>query len=192
MASRPTALLSVAAAIPLVISIRDSFYSLCKVQGSSMEPTLKDGDILLMRKADFPVLRRWGIGTGRHDGPDKSTMRKDLLTVKKTYDSDGDDENENERISNLLMRSRRLREYEYQDHVARESSLVWFRSPPWPMKGQIVTYRSPYRYPTELCIKRVVGVAGQVVSIVTVRYVPYQPLFAGVRVHCRCTFCLRQ
>ena len=146
-----------------------------------MEPSLKNGDILLVRKADFPGLRRFLLGiigsTGSRDGPNrkKSMMTQDIvLSVNKTYDSNkdnddnNDDTNNNEKesdgTSNLVLRNRRLREYEYQDHVARESSSVWFRSPPWPMKGQIVTYRSPYQYPTELCIKRVVGVAGQVVG----------------------------
>lgn len=132
-----------------------------------MEPSLKHGDILLIRKADFPVLRRFGIGSS--SGPDKSTMAQDILDVGSKHSNNGgndddDDENVEDRISNLIMRNRRLREYEYQDHIARESASVWFRSPPWPIKGQIVTYRSPYQYPTELCIKRVVGVAGQIVS----------------------------
>ena len=131
-----------------------------------MEPSLKHGDILLIRKADFPVLRRLGIG-GNNSGPNnKSTMAQDIWDVgKNNNNEDEDDENVEDRIANLVMRSRRLREYEYQDHIERESASIWFRSPPWPIKGQIVTYRSPYQYPTELCIKRVVGVAGQVVSI---------------------------
>ena len=147
------ALLSAAAALPLVICMRDSFFSLCEVQGSSMEPNLKHGGILLIRRADFPILRGFG------DGPDKRTIAKDILDIKET-----DDEHDTS-LSSLVMKSRRLRECEYQHHLARENSSVWFRCPPWPMRGQIVTYRSPYQYPTELCIKRVVGVAGQVVSM---------------------------
>ena len=48
-----------------------------------------------------------------------------------------------------------------QHHLARHDSTGWFRSPPWPMRGLIVTYRSPYQYPSELRVKRVVDVAGQ-------------------------------
>jgi hypothetical protein len=39
--------------LPIVIWMHDTFVSFCRVQGSSMEPTLQHGDIVLVRKSDF-------------------------------------------------------------------------------------------------------------------------------------------
>jgi len=128
-----------------------------------MEPSLKDGDLLLIRKADFPVLRRLRGNSTDHD----LAVAKERLDRSNQRDNDavGDDINKDVTpVCDLLRRSRRLREYEYQQHLARESAAVWIRSPPWPLKGQIVTYKSPNQFPTEVCVKRVVGLSGQVVS----------------------------
>jgi len=38
--------------LPVAIWITDCMYSTCRVRGTSMEPTLKDGDVLLVRKSD--------------------------------------------------------------------------------------------------------------------------------------------
>lgn len=141
--SSKSTMISLAAAFPLFVCVKDSFYSLCRVKGSSMEPNLRDGDLLLIRKADFPVLRCFS----------SNDEHQHLL----------DETNLND-VSGPLMRRRRLREYEYQHAMLKGDEGLWFRSPPWPQRGQVVTYRSPYKYPPEFCIKRVIGVAGQVVS----------------------------
>ncbi|CAB9513557.1 Signal peptidase, peptidase S26 [Seminavis robusta] len=132
-------LLSLAAAFPLLVCVRDTTFSLCRVHGSSMEPNLKHGDILVIRKADFPLLRR-----------QKGNVDESLLE-----DIHGEDDE---------TKTRRVREYEFQHFMAKEDATVWARWPPWPLRGQIVTYRSPDVYPPHLVIKRVVGVAGQVVE----------------------------
>ena len=127
-----------------------------------MEPSLKDGDILLIRKADFPIFRWYGP-THKKNSEDDNIFAK-----ISNYDNDDGDNNLDD-VSGPLMRSRRLREYEYQHHLAQHDAAVWWRCPPWPLRGQIVTYRSPYKYPPELCIKRVVGIAGQVVRNICIR-----------------------
>jgi len=152
--------LSVVAAYPLMVCVKDTFFSVCSVRGSSMEPTLKNGDILLIRKSDFPGLRRYWSAKNKN---------QDILMDGPGEDEDGVSKiNSNNlgSVSSAMMRSRILREYEYQQHLERHDSSVWIRCPPWPMRGQIVTYRSPYKYPPELCIKRVIGVAGQVVGAI--------------------------
>ena len=40
------------ASLPLTVWVRDSLVDVCRVQGTSMEPVLRDGDILLVRKCD--------------------------------------------------------------------------------------------------------------------------------------------
>lgn len=132
-----------------------------------MEPSLKNGDILLIRRADFPAFRTSiGFGGGGSESTRTTTTTTKSDKAASTHD-DSSDENDDDKIqsiSDLIRRSRQMREVEYQHHRARENSSVWFRCPPSPMKGQIVTYRSPYQYPTELCVKRVVGVEGQVIE----------------------------
>jgi signal peptidase I len=49
---------TVVASLPLVLWGRDNFYSLVRVQGASMEPTLQQGDVVLVRKADKGALPR--------------------------------------------------------------------------------------------------------------------------------------
>ena len=46
------ALTSAVAALPVFVWAHDSLYSVCRVRGASMEPTLKDGDVVLVRKSD--------------------------------------------------------------------------------------------------------------------------------------------
>jgi signal peptidase I len=155
-------LVSLAAAVPLLVFFRDNVLSLCKVQGSSMEPTLKNGDILLIRKADFPILGRIGrrLGVGY-----KSDIDESLL-----------DNNDN---ADEETKRRRLREYEFQHFASRENAGVWVRWPPSPVKGQIITYRSPDAYPPDLVIKRVIGVSGQVVSDDNIAYKKASPALSA-------------
>lgn len=140
-------LVSLVAAVPLLVCFRDNMFSLCKVQGSSMEPTLQNGDVLLVRKADFPIVGRMGRRIGvRYN---RSDVDESLLTNNDTLEEE--------------TKKRRLREYEFQHFAARENAGVWARWPPSPARGQIITYRSPDAYPPDLVIKRVIGLAGQVV-----------------------------
>lgn len=128
-----------------LIAFKDSFFWLMKVSGSSMEPSLKNGDILLVRKADFPLWRRWLRSSPRTD--DDSFWKEDPNDKSKPS-----------------MRDRRVREYEYQQSLERHRSGFPYVYPPTPLRGQIVSYRSPNNYPYELCIKRVIAVSGQVVA----------------------------
>ena len=116
-----------------------------------MEPNLKNGDLLLIRKADFPILR-WFSSSDKDE-------HAHLLDESGLND-----------VSGPMIRRRRLREYEYQHAMAKGDEGLWFRCPPWPQRGQVVTYRSPYKYPSELCVKRVIGVSGQVVRTEVQQY----------------------
>jgi signal peptidase I len=142
-------LVSFVAAVPLLVCFRDNMFSLCKVQGSSMEPTLQNGDILLIRKADFPIMGRVMMACNNSN---------------KTHDNNDNDNDVNDDKLEEETKKRRLRENEFQRFAARENQAVWVRWPPSPMRGQIITYKSPDAYPPDLVIKRVIGLAGQVVS----------------------------
>ena len=46
---------------PIVVWAHDSFFSVCRIRGKSMEPTLYCGDIVVVRK------NRMGFGNDGHD-----------------------------------------------------------------------------------------------------------------------------
>ena len=142
MAKAPRALGWTMATVPLVITFKDSFFWIMSVKGSSMEPTFQSGDLLLVRKADFPLWRRW---------------------VSKEVD-DGFWKEDPSDTSVPSLRDRRIRDYEFQQSLVQNNRAI-YQSPPTAMRGQIVSYWSPYKYPPEKCVKRVVAVAGQVVSV---------------------------
>ena len=41
--------------IPVAVTFHDFFYSIHRVHGRSMEPTLQDGDLILVRRFDWPA-----------------------------------------------------------------------------------------------------------------------------------------
>lgn len=47
---------TVLASLPLALWARDSLFGVCRVKGTSMEPSLRDGDIVLVRKCDSGAL----------------------------------------------------------------------------------------------------------------------------------------
>lgn len=142
LSKAPRALCWTAATIPFVVTVKDCFFWIMSVKGGSMEPTLQSGDLLLVRKADFPIWRRWSGNSNN----------------KKLDESFWDEKD-------AAVRERRIRDYEFQQSLLQNNSAI-YQSPPTAIRGQIVSYLSPYKYPPEKCVKRVVAVAGQVVSVV--------------------------
>lgn len=47
--------------VPLTIYFADNFFSVHRVKGTSMEPALKDGDLLLVRRSDLLPGRRMAM-----------------------------------------------------------------------------------------------------------------------------------
>ena len=48
----PRGLSTLALSFPVAVWVNDSIFSLYTVRGTSMEPSLRDGDVILVRKAD--------------------------------------------------------------------------------------------------------------------------------------------
>jgi len=150
---------STVAAVPLAIYFHDSYYSFVRVNGTSMEPTLKHGDLLLIRKSDNPW---WSQLTKIA----KHNFKKYVLE-KDNEDMDEEDSEPPERI----LERRTLKDYERQ-HCSTAPSLQI--KPPLALSGDIVVYKDPqYFYhmnERRLSVKRVVGLGGQVVMVPTSRY----------------------
>lgn len=125
---------------PLVIWSNDSFFSLCRVRRSSMEPTLFPGDILVVRKADG-FWQRWKLPAimGGTIGDERQT---------------DDDERSIER--------ERVLAYE-REHCNSNGSVGLLRKPPTPLTGDIVVLKDPEKYPGQWIVERVVAIGGETV-----------------------------
>lgn len=138
---------SAVAALPLAIWLHDNFFSLCLVRGSSMEPTLFDGDILVVRKSDG-FWQRW-------TRPDNDTTLN------------GDDRREDQKITQSAnkrwaIERKHMLAYE-REHCNSNGSIGLLRKPPIPIKEDIVVFKDPGKYPDRWNIKRAVAFGGQLV-----------------------------
>lgn len=133
---------STLAAIPLMIWAQDSLASLYVVRGSSMEPSLKSGDIVVLRKADG-FWQRW-------------TRHRDI-------------ENDSGEDPERIVQRRRQIELEISQCHSNGPSRILQR-PPLPVVGDIVVYQDPTEYPVKYSIKRVVGLGAQIVMMPSNRY----------------------
>jgi signal peptidase I len=67
------------AALPFLTAIRDTTFSFATVQGESMAPTLKSGDVVLVRRRDFPLLLGLITGGETKDDVQKRVDRNDWM-----------------------------------------------------------------------------------------------------------------
>jgi signal peptidase I len=118
-----------------------------------MEPTLFDGDIVVVRKADG-LWQRW--------------TRSWPSTLNVIHPPKGiqpvllDDPLSSSCYAWAVERSHVL-QYE-KEHCQSNPRTGWVRSPPVPVTGNIVVFQDPELYPSQWNIKRVHGLGGQTVS----------------------------
>ena len=175
------AIQSIVATIPLVIYFRDEFYSITHVKGTSMEPTIRHGDMLLVRKRDagsvvLNILYSIGylksssssssasVSSGNTNNraevkeEDKSSTRSTRLPSG--YDDD--------RIQALRYRLENTND----STSSTSNAQYWLISPsylrPLILPGHVVVYQNPYRF-QESVVNRVVGVGGQRIATRTTK-----------------------
>jgi signal peptidase I len=136
MTSSPnTAWKTAAASLPLFLWVRDSFFGVCHVRGTSMEPALQDGDFVLVRKCESGVLA--------------NAMVRFLWSGSVVQD-----DQETERA--------RLRRYEQLQGTSRYVPMSRsYECPPTALSGHVAICKNPDDFPGDYCVKRVVGVGGQ-------------------------------
>lgn len=141
------------ASLPAALWFRDSLFGFSRVHGTSMEPTLKDGDMILVRKADRGVLVESLVSLV--GGRKKSTDPNKNNTAAHPAATDADTERAQ------LLRSEVNRGLLRYSPVAK-----WYERPPAALTGHVVVYESPRTaFPTEMAVKRVVGLGGQYVVV---------------------------
>uniref|UniRef100_A0A7S4MNR6 Mitochondrial inner membrane protease subunit n=1 Tax=Odontella aurita TaxID=265563 RepID=A0A7S4MNR6_9STRA len=184
---RPAPLLStLALTLPFAIYVRDDYCSAHVVRGSSMEPSLRDGDVVLVCRADlFPGFRRSWLET---------LWRRCAEAVGLAQEEEGEremtprEEEERRRDEIDLKKARRIARRDdvgisvgsgdgNELHDRGVFSAVATR-PVTILPGDVILFRSP-RYtfaPVRYDVKRVLGLGGQRVrttsDLRSVEYVP--------------------
>lgn len=68
----PTRFRTALASVPALLYCRDQLYGLCRVEGSSMEPSLRNGDVLLVRKFEAASWLRGSILSGTEQDDERA------------------------------------------------------------------------------------------------------------------------
>lgn len=132
------ALITVGTVSPIMFCFQDIFFSMHKVHGASMEPALQDGDVVLVRKADFFTWRMIS---------DEPLTFSELVEKSDVDKLDEQNDRRNLARINAMLGSRR--------------GILWTR-PCQPMKGDVILYKSPNHFHhSQLQMKRVIGLGGQ-------------------------------
>mmetsp|Transcript_3754 Transcript_3754/g.8279 ORF Transcript_3754/g.8279 Transcript_3754/m.8279 type:complete len:243 (-) Transcript_3754:340-1068(-) len=133
---------AIAATLPTALYVRDNLFSLYRVQGSSMEPNLTDGDVLLVRKADFYPRRQWEQWSSPATSYEEEVANQNAIRVM------ANDANSGRPIGDELVGN------------------TFLHPPMIHQLGSVVVFRAPdaRRYPSsEYRVKRVIGLGGQIV-----------------------------
>jgi signal peptidase I len=127
------------AGLPLVVWFRDSIFSLARIHGTSMEPCLQDGDVILIRKSDRGVFLNSLASLIRGSSPVSASSAETAEEKAK------------------LLRSEVNRGLLHYAPIAK-----FYECPPAAITGHVVVYKSPLAaFPNQLCVKRVIGLGGQ-------------------------------
>jgi signal peptidase I len=143
------------AVTPLAIWCHDSLFSLCRVRGSSMDPTLFPGDILVVRKADG-FWQRWKLPTS--------------ISSMTTVEGGDEEKDDSQRLIENDERSNKREQvlaYE-REHCNSNGSVGLLRKPPTPLTGNIVVFKDPEKYPDRWNIERVAAIGGETVRVHTI------------------------
>lgn len=125
--------------IPPLYFVKDSFFTIHKIEGNRMNPVLLDGDIVLIRKADF--FPGWNFKN---------------ISVNDMNDESHKLDEENDRCLALRM--------DELGGVPRPTQTTLWRCPPSILPGDIVSYYSPTMF-RKVEVQRIVALGGQRVRI---------------------------
>ena len=125
--------------IPPIIYFRDNFYSFYRVEGTSMEPALYQGDVLLVRKSDIYPDRMWRKFTSVASSYEEEEIHQNALKVLALDASSG----------------RHIGDWQY--------GYTFLKPPTIHELGSVIVFLAPdAKYPTsEFRVKRVIGLGGQ-------------------------------
>mmetsp|Transcript_14745 Transcript_14745/g.21062 ORF Transcript_14745/g.21062 Transcript_14745/m.21062 type:complete len:228 (-) Transcript_14745:458-1141(-) len=131
---------------PLVLYVKNSLYSIHTVDDASMEPHLKSGDIVLVRKADFfPYYQRTSRVLIKEPSVREILEEGDMGSL--------DDERDIERALRLDARV---------GCSTACTPLTFWASPPLCLPGDIVVFKCPTSFtPVQTHMRRLIALGGQ-------------------------------
>jgi signal peptidase I len=134
--------------LPIVIYINDCWFSIARVEGISMNPSLCDGDIVLVRKADF--------------FPFFSTYRSSRIRVRDLTHEDELKQNQSIQVLQEVSDLQHALQVDKSIGKLPIHEMTWRKSPPMILPGDVVVFQNKYTFrPPELQIKRIIGIGGQ-------------------------------
>ena len=170
---------TIVATIPILIYFRDEYYSITCVRGTSMEPTIQQGDIVLIRKRDAgSVLLNILYSIGYLESSSSSSSSTSLGMSNTPVNVEEKEHKTSTISTNRQSDDDRLQALRYRLENNTDSSssstntYFWLISPsylsPLILPGHVVLYQNPFRF-QESVMKRVVGVGGQRVATRTAK-----------------------
>ena len=125
------------------IWVTDSFYSLHRVKGESMDPALMDGDVILVRRSD--------IIPWRSKQQDEATIRE--------YNRSRSSADENNNVTATTIKDskerQRIRQIDASWGCHHQESLIYTPSAPLMLAGDVAIFASPNYYPVRYAVKRI-------------------------------------
>lgn len=139
----------VPASLPAVVYLRDCCLGVTKIRGASMEPTLQDGDYVLVRKCEAGIWLQGLLSMAAS----RSTWFSTFL-ASRYYINPSDDEDRAAWI--------RFQKLQSSSSTLTPTPGYFFSGrPPLVLPGHVLVYQNPFALRKEYHIKRVVAVGGQ-------------------------------
>ena len=129
----------------------DTFYSLHRVKGESMEPALMDGDVIVVRRSD---VMPW-----RSRQRDESMMTKHNSSRSKNDEGPNDDKHRSA-IRDAKERQR-IRQIDASWGCHHHQFSTFTHSAPLMLAGDVAILKSPNYYPIRYAVKRIVSTGQQ-------------------------------
>ena len=159
------AIQSIVATIPFVIYFSDEFYSITYVRGPCMEPTIQDGDFVLIRKRDAGKVLLNILNSISYFIASSSTSKSSDTSYNRIKVDDAE-----AKLTKHLHNfdDDRIQALRYQLESSNDgntnNTYYWFISPsymsPLILPGHVVVYQNPDQF-QKSSVKRVIGVGGQ-------------------------------
>jgi signal peptidase I len=160
------------ACLPAFVWAKDSLVDVYRVEGTSMEPALREGDYVLVRKCEFGALLDvlWSLLPFSGDGGDDVSIEDDDEKMNNARTRERSHQRQQQQRTLDAMDRARLVKHEMMAGVVTTNAPVArvYDTPPAALPGHVVIYKHPLAYcPRTLSVKRVIAVGGQVLQLPT-------------------------
>jgi hypothetical protein len=140
-----------------------------------MEPTLREGDYVLVRKCEFGALLDvlWSllpfVGGGDGGGDSIDIDNDNIMSNPRTRERSQQQQQQQQRTVDAMDRARLVKHEMMAGAVVANAPVArLYDTPPAALPGHVVIYKHPLAYcPRTLSVKRVIAVGGQLLQLPT-------------------------